>query len=118
MMERAHFHQRWLLQPLHDLKDELRAVVPGVFSTSEDVLTIQRVQIDHVETAFVVKIRGALRDFSQQSGFRVGHEQSEALLEVVHFRSARMGCDLGSAGSTFAIGEPVRWRFRNAGVRD
>ena len=117
-MERAHFHQRWLLQPLHDLKDELRAVVPGVFSTSEDVLTIQRVQIDHVETAFVVKIRGALRDFSQQSGFRVGHEQSEALLEMLCFCSARMRRGARSISSSLATGELERWRFGNVSVGD
>jgi len=118
MMERAHFHQRRLLEALDDLEHELGAVVPGVFSTTKDVLTIQRVEIDHVESAFVVKIGRPLGDISQQTGFRVGHEQSEAFLQMPRLCSARMGRRARPISATLTTGELERRRFGNFIVGD
>ena len=92
-----------LLEPLADLEDELRAVVPAVLRPAEDVLAVQGVEVDHVEAALVEGLGRVGGDLGQQRRVAVGHEQAEALLEVMHLGA------LGVCGAT-CVPQAPRWQ--------
>jgi len=117
-VEGAHFHQGRLLEPLANLKGEFRAVVPAVLCAAEDVFAIQGVEIDHVETARVVRLGRFGGHFGQERGFRIGHEQPEALFEMVHLRPLGMPGDFRPAGPAHTAGERVRGLLGDALVGD
>jgi len=86
----AHLQKHGMIQALPELEDELRSVVPTVLRAAENVFTVERVEVHHVEPARVHGLRLARRDFGQQCRVGVRSEMAEALFEVVDLRARRM----------------------------
>ena len=118
MVERAHLHHRGSGEPLADLEDELRAVMPAVRPAAERVLAVERVHVDHVEAARVERLGRLGRHLGQERRVAVGQEQAEALLEMVHLRAGLMGGRLRAERAARALRERIRRGLGDVRVGD
>ena len=65
--------------------------MPGILRTRQDILPVKGIQINHVKTAFVERIRRDGRNFLEQGGIGVWRKKTETLLQLVYGNACRVG---------------------------
>ena len=83
VVEGAVFHRGGPLQPLPQLPDVARAVMPAVFGAAEDVFAILGIKIKRIKATGVEEACIGRGYFLQQVRFGIGYKKPETLLEMV-----------------------------------
>ncbi len=108
VVERAHLEERGLVEPVRDLVDEFRSVMPGPLPAPENVFAVKRIQIHHVESALIERVRRVCGNLSEQRRISVRREKAKTLFELVHVSAGLMGCGRCSVRSSRTTGERER----------